>query len=193
MPHRVLRIAVALGLPAAGWVVVSFLREIPRAAWGGEVPLFLASEIFAWFCLAVGCAILRWSLAKKPESIKPLAWVFDYLALRDLHPVVWTGIACLLILPCAWFLRTSVLWWAWSTFGWRTFLKSGDVHDMLDSLAVLYQLAWLGGAPVLFCVHVADRFFPKRAWLLWLLLPVFLVGLVISVIVLGTIAHFANN
>jgi hypothetical protein len=63
----------------------------------------------------------------------------------------------------------------------------------LDRVTTLYQLALMGGIPLLFGLHMLSRWQTKRRFLVWLLLPIFFLGTAVGVVVIGTIAHFANN
>ena len=41
--------------------------------------------------------------------------------------------------------------------------------------------------------HMLSRWQTKRRFMVWLLLPIFFLGTAVAVVVIGTIAHFANN
>ena len=70
-------------------------------------------------------------------------------------------------------------------------LQSGDVHDALDGLATMEQLAWTAGLPALFLVHLAQRLKPQWKWLPWALVPFIFIFVVLGFVVLVTMAHFA--
>jgi hypothetical protein len=114
--------------------------------------------------------------------------------MADWSPSVIVALVGLLVLPAVWLLRVEQeLIFLFGFHGWQAYKVSGDFRDDLARVAVAYQLVLMGGVPLLFFLHVFSRWQPKRRVLAWLLLPVLFLATAVSVVVLGTIAHFANN
>ena len=120
--------------------------------------------------------------------------VLDFLAMRSWHPALIAALIGLLVVPGVWFSHVDKdLFFLLRIMGWPRALKSGDFRDDLDRVATLYQLALMGGIPLLFGLHLLSRWQTKRRLLVWLLLPIFFLGTAVAIVVIGTIAHFANN
>lgn len=186
--------AAFVGIPSAGGIALVLLLQIPRLFYDRSAPVLAAAEVGSLLALPVLVFLLR-SCLELPEAPRGLYRnVLDFLALRHWHPAVIAAFIGLLVLPAVWFFRIDKsLLFMLRLLGWSRALKSSDFRDDMDRIATLYQLALMGGAPLLFGFHMLSCWQSKRRLLVWLLLPMLFVGTAVAVVVLGTIAHFANN
>ncbi len=171
------------GIPGAGAVALIGLLQIPRLIDGRADPLFALAEIGSLVTMLVLLFLLR-SCLELPSAPRGLYRnVLDFLAMAGWHPAVKVALVGLL-LPPAWFFRSDPrLVPMFRLMGWRA-LRSGDVQDALDGLAVFWQLALTGGVPLLFGLHMLSRWMPKRRILPWLLLPLLFVGAAIAAVII---------
>jgi hypothetical protein len=183
-----------VGIPAAGWAILLLLVTIPRFNYGGTFLLLAGAEICCLIFLLALILLLRAFLARPSAPRGVYRAVLDFLAMTHWSASVKVAFVGLLVLPAVWFLRVDRdLLFLFRILGWRAYKVSGDFRDDLDRLAVAYQLVLMGGVPLLFFLHLFSRWQPQRRVLAWVLLPLLFVATAVSVIVLGTIAHFANN
>jgi hypothetical protein len=188
-----LQLIALLGIPAAGWVGLVFLLQIPRILYGQTTLLWLAAEIGGWFTVLVLVLVLRACLALPSAPTGFYRNLLDFFAMSRWPAPVMAAFVGLLVLPAAWFLRTDRQFLFLLGIMGRRVLASGDFRDDMDRIAVFYQLALTGGVPLLFTLHMLSRWKPKNRVLPWVLVPVLFVGAAIGVVVIGTIMHFANN
>ena len=178
-----------LGIPAAGWIAVVFALQILRFIDGQYALLPLAAEIGSLLTVAVLFFMLRACLGLPSAPRGVYRNVLDFLAMARWHPAVKAAFAALMVLPGAWYIHGS----HWLVIMFRTMgrraLLSGDVQSGLDGLTAVYQLALTGGVPLLFGVHMLSRWKPKNPFLPWLLMPLFLIGTAVGVLLLVAIAH----
>jgi len=186
--------AALLAIPAAGGAALLLLVTIPRFEYGLMALLLAIAEIITLVCLFGMVLLLRFCL-KRPGAPRGFyRTILDFLAMANWSPTVIVACAGLLVLPALWLRSVERdLMFLFSFHGWRAYKVSGDFRDDIDRLAVAYQLVLMGGVPLLFCLHLFSRWQPQRRVLAWLLLPVLFIATAVSVVVLGTIAHFANN
>jgi hypothetical protein len=183
--------AALLGIPTGGFFALALLFQIPRLLYGAANPL-LAAAGFGGFVLLFVMVLLLRACLKFPSA--PTGFyrdVLDFLALARWHPSVKIGLIGLLVLPGAWYLSHSTLLWLFATlwkFGHNVF-RSGDFRDELDRLATVYELALVGGVPLLFVLHMVSRWKPRSRVLPWLLVPALFVGTAIAVVIIGVILH----
>jgi hypothetical protein len=184
---------IALGIPAAGSVALVFLVQIPRFIYGESVPLFLAAEVGSLIGVIVLLFVLRACLKLTSAPVGFYRNVLDFLAMARWHPSVKVALAGLIVLPQAW-LFSKGNFWAIEMFRQigRRALQNGDVHTVLDDVAVIYQLAWTGGVPLLFALHMFSRWKPRSRVLPWLLIPLLFVGTAIALVIIVTIMHFSG-
>jgi hypothetical protein len=178
-----------LGIPAAGGVALVMLLEVPRFIYGQANALLLAAEIGSVTAMILLLILLRACLALPSAPAGFYRNVLDFLAIRGWHPAVRAALAGLIVLPPAWYLhseswRLAMLW----KLGSRG-LRSVDVQQGLDSLAVTIQLALMGGVPLLFALHMFTRWKPKNRLVPWLLLPVFFLGTALAIVIIVTMLH----
>ncbi len=185
-----LQVIALFGIPAAGWESLVFLLQIPRLIYGEANPFLLVAEIGSLLTMAVLVFLLRACLALPSAPSGFYRNVLDFLALADWHPSVKVALAGLVVLPQWWLLRSDhySLITMWLFLG-RRVLSSGDFHDALDRVAIVYQFALTGGVPLLFVLHLLSRKKKARGVLLWLLVPVLFVGAAIGVVILVTLLH----
>jgi len=184
--------AASLGIPIVGGVAILGLLQIPRFFY--DWTLLTVAEVGSLLALPVLLFLLRYCLQLPGAPQGSYRSVLDFLAMRRWHPALIAALIGLLVLPGVWFFRVDKdLIFLLRILGWPRALKSGDFRDDLDRVTTLYQLALMGGIPLLFSLHMLSRWQPKRPFLVWLLVPVLFVGTAVAVVVLGTIAHFANN
>jgi hypothetical protein len=188
-----LQLIALLGIPAAGWVGLVFLLQIPRILYGQTTLLWLAAEIGGWLTVLVLVLALRACLALPSAPTGFYRNLLDFFAMSRWPAPVMAAFVGLLVLPAAWFLRTDRQFLFLLGIMGRRVLASGDFRDDMDRIAVFYQLALTGGVPLLFTLHMLSRWKPKNRILPWVLVPVLFVGAAIGVVVIGTIMHFANN
>jgi hypothetical protein len=180
------------GIPAAGWVGLVFLLQVPRILYGQTAPLLLAAEIGGWVAVLVLVLALRACLALPSAPTGFYRNVLDFFAMARWHASVKATLVGLMVLTSVWFFRVDRdLIFLLRILGRRA-LASGDFRDDMDRIAVLYQLALTGGVPLLFALHMLTRWKPKNRILPWVLVPALFVGTAIAVVVIGTIMHFSN-
>ena len=182
-----------LGIPGLGAVALALTPQLPRMLYGQATPLLLAAEILSLISVLFLFLLLRFMLARPSAPTGFVRNVLDFLAMSRWHPAVKTALACILILPQVWFLRSGHFWLfdMLRMKGWHA-LQSGDFRDELDRIVAAFQLSLAGGVPFLFILHMFTRWKPKRRWLPWLLIPVLLVATAIGFIILGTIRHLSE-
>ncbi len=187
-------LAAALGIPPAGLAALVLLVTIPRFTYGATFFLLCLGEIGCFITLLVSVLFLRACLRRPSAPGGIYRAVLDFLAVANWSPTVKVAFAGLLILPAVWFLHIDRnLLFLFHILGWKAYRVSGDFRDDLDRLAVAYQLVLMGGVPLLFFLHLFSRWRPQKRVLVWALLPLLFLATAVSVVVLGTIAHFANN
>jgi len=187
-------LAAFVGIPMAGGVAVLGLLQIPRFFYDWTNPVLGVAEVGSLFALPVLVLLLRYCLELPGAPGGLYRNVLDFLAMCSWHPALIAALIGLLVVPGVWFFHVDKeLFSLLRIMGWPGALKSGDFRDDLDRVATLYQLALMGGIPLLFGLHMLSRWQTKRRFLLWLLLPIFFLGTAVAVVVIGTIAHFANN
>jgi hypothetical protein len=188
-----LQLIALLGIPAAGWVGLVFLLQIPRILYGQTTLLWLAAEIGGWLTVLVLVLALRACLALPSAPTGFYRNLLDFFAMSRWPMPVRAAFAGVLVLPAAWFLRIDRDMLFLIGIMGRRVLASGDFRDDMDRMAVFYQLALTGGVPLLFALHMLARWKPQSRVLPWVLVPVLFVGAAIAVVIIGTIMHFANN
>lgn len=188
-----LQLIALLGIPAAGWVGLVFLLQIPRILYGQTTLLWLAAEIGGWVSVLVLVLVLRACLALPSAPTGFYRNLLDFFAMSRWPMPVRAAFVGLLMLPAAWFLRIDRDMLFLIGIMGRRVLASGDFRDDMDRMAVFYQLALTGGVPLLFVLHMLSRWKPKNRVLPWVLVPVLFVGTAIAVVVIGTIMHFSND
>lgn len=187
-----LQLMALFGIPAAGWVGLVFLLQVPRIMYGQAAPLLLAAEIGGWVAVLVLVLALRACLALPSAPTGFYRNVLDFFAMARWHASVKATLVGLMVLTSVWFFRVDRdLIFLLRILGRRA-LASGDFRDDMDRIAVLYQLALTGGVPLLFALHMLTRWKPKNRILPWVLVPALFVGTAIAVVVIGTIMHFSN-
>jgi hypothetical protein len=187
-------VAAFVGIPVAGGVAVLGLLQIPRLLYDRTNPVLGVAEVISLLALPVLVLLLRYCLGFPGAPGGLYRNVLDFLAMRNWHPALIAALIVLLVLPGVWFSHVDRdLFFLLRIMGWPRVLKSGDFRDDMDRVATLYQLALMGGIPLLFGLHMVSRWQTKRSFLIWLLVPLFFLGLAVAVVVIGTIAHFANN
>ena len=188
-----LQLIALLGIPAAGWVGLVFLLEVPRILYGQTAPLLLAAEISSWVSVLVLVPALRACLALPSAPTGFYRNMLDFFAMARWHASVKAAFVGLIVLTSAWSFQVGGrdLFFLLTFLG-RRVLTSGDFRDDMDRVAVAYQLAWTGGVPLLFALHMFTRWKPKSRILPWVLVPALFVGTAIAVVVIGTIMHFSN-
>lgn len=186
-------LAAFFAIPATALVSVLGLLQIPALIYGGANPFFAAAELASLAALLTMILILRASLRLPSAPTGLYRDVLDFLALKRWHPSVIVALAGLLVLPGYWYLRTQMWVFVRLFQGGAPMLKTSDVQNGLDGLATSYQLALMGGLPLLFCLQMLARWKPKWRILPWVLIPVLFVATAIAVIILGTIAHFSRS
>lgn len=183
-------LAASLGIPGFGAVALVLMLQIPRVLYGEAVPLLLAAEIISLIDVLFFFLLLRFALSRASAPTGFVRNILNFLAMAGWHPAVKTALACILILPPVWYLRSDHYWLIDTIHrtGWQA-LQSVDVHAQLDGVVAAFQLSLTGGVPLLFTLHMFSRWKPKHRWLPWLLIPVLIVGTAIGVIILVTIGH----
>jgi hypothetical protein len=183
-------LAAFLGIPGLGAIALVLTLQIPRVLYGETVPILLAAEIVSLVGVLFLVVLLRFTLSQ-PSAPKGLFRnILDFLAMAGWHPAVTTALACILILPQVWYLRSDHYWLIdiLRRRGWQA-MQSVDVQAQLDGIIAAFQLSLTGGVPLLFTLHMFTRWKPRNRWLPWLLIPVLIVGTAIGVIILVTIGH----
>ena len=187
-------LAAFVGIPVAGGVAVLGLLQIPRFLYNGTNPVLGLAEAGSLLALPVLVFLLRYCLELPGAPRGLYRNVLDFLAMRSWHPALIAALIGLLVVPGIWFSHVDKdLFFLLRIMGWPRVLKSGDFRDDMDRVATLYQLALMGGIPLLFGLHMLSRWQTERRFLVWILLPIFFLGTAVAVVVIGTIAHFANN
>jgi len=187
-------LAAFVGIPMAGGVAVLGLLQIPRLFYDWTSPALGVAEVGSLLALPVLVFLLRYCLELPGAPGGLYRNVLDFLAMRSWYPALIAALIVLLVVPGVWFFHVDKeLFSLLRIMGWPGALKSSDFRDDLDRVATLYQLALMGGIPLLFGLHMLSRWQTTRRFLVWLLLPIFFLGTAVAVVVIGTIAHFANN
>ena len=155
-------------------------------------PFLLAGEFASLATLILLVTRLRAWLAASPPQKGLLGDTLEFLALTRWHPVtLFCGVA-LLLLPGLWFVSTSFhLFLFYLHMGWRA-LRSGDFQALLEGLAVAYAFVPMAGAPLLLVMHLLFRRRMRGRYLPWLLVPLFLLGAMVGMVLLVTMAHFGD-
>ena len=187
-----LQLIALLGIPAAGWIGLVFLLQLPRILYGQTTLLWVAAEIGGWVTVLVLVLVLRACLALPSAPTGFYRNMLDFFALARWHASVKAALVGLIVLPAAWYIHGGQDFFFLLRIMGRRVLASGDFRDDMDRIAVLYQLALTGGVPLLFVLHMLTRWKPKNRILPWLLVPALFVGTAIAVVVIGTIMHFSN-
>lgn len=184
------RLLALFGIPAAGLAALGFDMEIPRSILGQADPLGAVGLLCSLLTVLTLLFLLRASLGLPSAPHGVYRDVLDFLAMSRWHPAVIVAFIALLVLPGAYYIHSDrVFLWMIHTLGWRV-LRSGDFKDELDRLAVAYQLGLTAGVPLLFCMHMLSRWNPgRKAVLLWLFLPVLLVGTLFGALIVGILLH----
>jgi hypothetical protein len=177
------------GIPGAAGIALVQALQIPRFIYGQAQPILFAVEAGSLITVIVLVLALRSCLALPSAPRGFYRDVLDFLAMARWHPAVKAALVGLIVLPQAWYLRSSL--WLFTLVGLmgRRALTSGDVQTGLDTMAVIYQLSFTGGVPLLFALHMLSRWTPKNRVLPWVLVPVLFVGTAIGVVVIVTIRH----
>ena len=185
-----IQLIALIGIPAAGWVALVLLVQVPRFIYGKSVPLLFAVEIGSLTAVLALLLLLRACLALPLAPGGLYRNVLDFLAMARWHPSVKAALVGLIVLPPTWFLSTDNFWLVtmFRTMRWRA-LSSGDVQSALDGIAVAYQVALTGGVPLLFALHMFSRWKPKSRVMPWLLVPLFFVGTAIAFMLIVMILH----
>jgi hypothetical protein len=180
-----------LGIPAAGSVALALLVQIPRSLYGQSVPLFLVAEIGSLISVVVLLFLLRACLKLPSAPVGFYRDVLDFLGMARWHPAVKVALAGLIVVPPIWFFSKGNFW-AIEMFRQmgRRALQNGDVQTVLDDIPIIYQLALMGGVPLLFALHVFSRWKPRSRVLPWVLVPLLFVGTAIELVIVVTIMHF---
>jgi len=177
------------GIPAAGCVALLLLVQIPQFLNGQLGLLLFAAEIACLIILFVLVIVLRACLALPSAPRGFYRDVLDFLALARWHPAIKAALIALLVLPPVWYIHGSPGFiQLLQILGWRV-LSSGDFRDGLQGIAVSWQLALVGGVPLLFALHMLSRWKPKNRFLPWLLLPLLFIGTAIGVVLIVAIVH----
>jgi hypothetical protein len=187
-----LRLIALFGIPMAGWVGLVFLLQVPRILYGQAVPLFLAAEIGGWVAVIVLVLALRACLALPSAPTGLYRNMLDFFAMARWHASVKAALVGLIVLTSVWYFRADRDFFFLLGIMGRRVLASGDFRDDMDRILVAYQLALMGGVPLLFALHMLTRWKPKSRILPWVLVPALFVGTAIAVVVIGTIRHLAN-
>jgi len=182
-----------LGIPGLGAMALALTPQLPRMLYGQASPLLLTAEIISLIGVLFLVLLLRSTLSRPSAPTGFVRNVLDFLAISRWHPAVKTALACILILPQVWFLKSDHFWlFDMLRLRGRQALQSGDVRDELDRIVAAFQLSLAGGIPFLFILHMLTRWKPKQRWLPWLLIPVLLAATAIGFIILGTIRHLSQ-
>jgi hypothetical protein len=187
--HWILRLATLAGIPVALLTALVFDIEFSRLIYGKADLPGLAVEIASLLALAVLISALRWSLRSETAPAGIFRPVFDFLALVNWHPAVKVAAASLCLLTAAEFVHGyRWLFKMIPSLGTRL-LDMTDVQAALDGGAVMVQYAGIGGVTLLFFLHLISRLTRRNSCVPWVLLPVFLIGVLIAEILIGMIIH----
>lgn len=178
-----------LGIPVAGGIAILFLPAIPQMLNGRAGPLMAAAGIAGWIIAFTLVFLLRSHLESGAPTSGFYRDVLDFLSLSRWHPATWVTLIALIVLPQVWYLYTARDFFMLIHFLGRNVLRSGDFRDDLERIAVTWQLCWMAGVPLLFCLHMISRWKPRRRFLPWLLIPVLFFGVAFGVLVLVVINH----
>ena len=184
-----LQLIALFGIPMAGWVGLVFLLQLPRILYGQAVPLFLAAEIGGWVAVIVLVLALRACLALPSAPTGLYRNMLDFFAMARWHASVKAALVGLIVLMSAWYFRVDRDFFFLLRILGRRALASGDFRDDMDRILVAYQLALTGGVPLLFGIHMFSRWKPKNRFVPWLLMPLFLIGTAIGVVLIVAIVH----
>src|SRR5579863_2010953 len=88
-----LQLIALFGIPAAGWVGLVFLLQLPRILYGQAVPLFLAAEIGGWVAVIVLVLALRACLALPSAPSGLYRNMLDFFAMARWHTSVKAALA----------------------------------------------------------------------------------------------------
>jgi hypothetical protein len=188
----ILLLFLALSISAATFVAIVFDIQFARLIYGQASTLLLGIEIASLITLAGLVFLLRSRLALPSAPSGFFLAVFDFFALRRLHPAIKLCLAGLLALPLAWWLHGNRWMFTMLPSLGRRILAFSDVQNALDGGAVAYQVTLIGGLPLLFLLHLLCRWKPANRFLPWVLVPLFFVGVVIGTVLLVTAAHFSQ-
>jgi hypothetical protein len=180
-----------LGIPAAASVALGLLVQIPRFLYGESVPLFFAAEVGSLIGVVFLLFLLRACLKLPSAPVGFYRHVMDFLAMARWHPSVKVALAGLIVLPPIWFFSKGNFW-AIEMFRQRgrMALQNGDVHTVLDDVAIVYQLALTGGVPFLFALHMFTRWKPRSRVLPWVFVPLLFVVTATALVIIVTILRF---
>jgi hypothetical protein len=188
-------LVASVAIPGAVLATLLFLVQLSKVIYGQAFLPFLTAEVLAFFTTIALVTLLRVAL-KSPEAPKGFFRnALDFLAMSRWHPAVIVAMVGLVVLPLAWYFSNRPNYWYFLML-WQkgpSMLRSGDMQAQMDTVAVVLQLALMGGLPLLFVLHMLSRWKPKNFFLTWALIPLFFVGAVIGIVILGTIAHFASS
>jgi hypothetical protein len=179
-----------LGIPGAGCVALALFQQIPRLIYGQPQVIFLAAELASLLTVLILVIALRASLASSPGPAGIFRDLLDFLAMANWHPSLKIALVALIVLPQVWFMHIDryLMFTMLGQMGARA-LQSGDFQTKLDTVAMIWQDALMGGVPLLFTMHMLTRWKPKKTLLPWLLVPVFIVGAAIAIFLIVMIAH----
>jgi hypothetical protein len=179
------------GVPAAGLTALVLAEQIPRFLYGQSLPLLLlfAAEMSSVLTLLILFVMLRLCLALPSAPRGLYRDALDFVAMARWHPAVKAALAGLIVLPPAWYIHGDPGFIQLLRILGVRALTSGDFRDDLDRVAVTWQLAFMGGVPLLFLLHMLTRRKPRSGVLAWLLIPVIFVGTAIAAVVIVTILH----
>lgn len=185
-----IQLLALLGIPGAGCVALSLFQQIPRLIYGQPQIIFLAAEVLSLSTMFILVLALRASLVDPWAPTGLFRNLLDFLAIANWHPSVKLALVALIVLPQVWFMHIDryMIFTMWNQMGARA-LQSGDFQTKLDTIALVWQDAFAGGVPLLLAMHLLSRWKPKRWYLPWLLLPVFLVVAAIALVLIVMIAH----
>jgi hypothetical protein len=179
-----------VGIPGAGCVALALFQQIPRLIYGKPQIIFLAAELGSLLTVFILVLALRASLAVAPEPVGVYRNLLDFLAMANWHPSLKVALVALIVLPQVWFMHIDryLIFIMVRQMGARA-LQSGDFQTKLDTVAMVWQDALMGGVPLLFTMYMATCWKPKNRVLPWLLVPVFIVSAAIAIVVIVMIAH----
>jgi len=185
-----IELTALLGIPGAGCVALALFQQIPRFICSQAQVIFLAAEITSLTIVFILILALRASLAGSSAPTGIYRNLLDFLAMANWHPSVKVALVALIVLPQLWFLHIDryLLFVMLKQMGARA-LQSGDFETKLETVAMIWQDALVGGVPLLFAMHMISRWKPQNRFLPWLLVPIFIAGVAISLFLIVMIAH----